>query len=284
MTKEPLILAIGELLWDMLPEGRELGGAPANFIYYCNQLGVRSQLITAVGNDKMGEDLIAQLNYDTSLISVNTKPTSQVDVNLVDGIAAYNIREEVAWDYMQLNQAAKEQISNCHIFYFGSLAQRSPVTKRVIHEALNMVPPGCLRVFDVNLRQPYYTKELVNESLHKTDLLKINEDELTVLSEFFDVTGGETERLEHFREFYGLKWVALTKGSEGSLLVNATDVDYQPVIETKVIDTIGAGDSFLAGLVVGLLSGFPIGQAHKLACETSSFVCSHKGAMIPLEK
>jgi len=284
MTKAPIVLAIGELLWDMLPEGRKLGGAPANFIYYCNELGVYSQLISAVGNDKMGEDLIAQLNYDTSLISTNTKPTSQVDVSLVDGIAQYIIREETAWDYIELNKAAIEQSSKCSVFYFGTLAQRSWQSKRVIQELLDMVPESCLKVFDVNLRQNYYTKELIHESLNKTDLLKINEDELAVLSELFDVSGSEKERIEYFREFYKLKWVALTKGSEGSILISDTEADHQPIIKTKVIDTIGAGDSFLAGLVVGLLGEMPMRQAHKQACDVSSFVCGHKGAMIPLEK
>ena len=123
MTKAPIVLAIGELLWDMLPEGRQLGGAPANFIFYCNELGVYSQLISAVGNDKMGEDLIAQLKYDTSLISVNSKPTSQVDVSLVDGIPQYIIREETAWDYIEVNKAAIEQTSKCDVFYFGTLSQ-----------------------------------------------------------------------------------------------------------------------------------------------------------------
>ncbi len=284
MTNAPLILGIGELLWDMLPEGRQLGGAPANFIYYCNQLGIDSQLITTVGNDQKGRDLVDQLNYDTSLITTNEKPTSQVDVKLTNGIAQYTIREEVAWDHIEVNKDGLDQTSRCDVFYFGSLAQRSPASKKTIHELLDMAPESCLKVFDVNLREAYYSKDLVRESLQKTDLLKINEDELAVLSEFFDVSGSDLDKITHFRDSFDLKWVALTKGSEGSTLLNKIESDSKPIIKTDVVDTIGAGDSFLAGLVVGILTGLSIEQAHQQACQTASFVCRHKGAMIPLSK
>jgi fructokinase len=282
MEKSLKILAIGEVLWDMLPDGKQLGGAPANFIHYCNQLGVNADLISAVGQDELGQEILSKLSFDKSLISVNNRPSGQVEVLLENGIPSYHIKEDVAWDYLVMNQSALDIIPNCDVIYFGTLAQRSYVSRKTILELLSLIPENCIKVFDVNLRQNYYSKQLINQMLIHTDLLKLNEDELQTLTIPFHLIGNDTEKLEQLQRDYGLKWVVLTKGSKGSVLIGDSEIDYQPIVKTQVVDTIGAGDSFLASLVTGLLSGLSTKAAHSQACEISSFVCGQKGGMTPL--
>ncbi len=286
--KRPLkIIAVGEVLWDMLPNGKQLGGAPANFAFYCNQLGVNTQLISAVGKDTLGEELLDNYPYDTSLIIRNSKPTSQVDVDLQDGIPSYNIRKEVTWDYLEMTTNIGEALKNCDAIYYGTLAQRSKTSKATIHQMLDSVPKDCLKVFDVNLRQNYYSKELLEECLEKADVFKINEEELEILSDLFSIDGLDIFQVRKIMKTFNIEYGAYTKGSEGSYFIREkgmhSETNFEPILKVEVEDTIGAGDSFFAGLITSVLQKHSLKKAHQTANKISSFVCSQKGAMTPLK-
>ncbi|WP_299549852.1 carbohydrate kinase [Seonamhaeicola sp.] len=277
------IIAIGEVLWDIFSKGKRLGGAPANFAFYCNELGQNAYLVSAVGDDDLGKELLQNIPICSELIAVNSKPTGRINVQLKNGIPTYSIHEKVAWDYMELNDSLKTQLSKSKAICFGSLAQRNAKSKKTIHRVLDKAPDGCLKVFDVNLRQNYYSKKALEESLKKTNLLKINDEELEILSTLFGISGSEIERAKTLMKTYGVESLALTKGTSGSYFLRGKEIDYQPIIKTIVKDTVGAGDAFLAGLVSGLLTGLSINAAHKQACKVSSFVCAQNGAMNPLK-
>lgn len=283
MNKSIHVVAIGEILWDMLPEEKRLGGAPANFIFYCNELGLNAHLISAVGNDELGKELLSEIPFNKDFISVNSKPTSKVEVKLESGIPSYNIIEEVAWDFLELDESVKDTLQHCQAICFGTLAQRSIQSKEIIQEVLKIVPDHCMKIFDVNLRQNYYSLECLIESFQKANFLKINEEELEIICNLFNISGSDEKRIKTLMDKYSFTWLALTKGVSGSYVFHEKEVDYQPINKVEVQDTVGAGDAFLAGLVSGILKGQPLSQAHKQACQISSYVCGQKGAMNQLK-
>ncbi len=278
------IIGIGELLWDVLPEGKKLGGAPCNFVYHAQNLGASGLAISAVGNDANGEEILKVLkanNLSVKLIQVNSKPTSTVDITLnSEGVPEYSIHEDVAWDFLVLNQETIKAVSEADIICFGSLAQRSKTSRESIERIMDFSRPETLIVYDINLRQDYYSKKIIKKSLQLCNVLKLNEEELPVVCDMLDVNAESEERQIHdLINEYNLELVAYTKGSEGSLLVTPSESSYLQSPMVKVKDTVGAGDSFTAAMIMGFAKGNLLKELHQKAVSLSAFVCTKDGAM-----
>jgi fructokinase len=278
------VIGIGELLWDVLPEGKKLGGAPCNFVYHAQKQGALGLALSAIGDDANGKEILEVLkakNISAELIQVNKKPTSTVDVALnTEGVPEYTIHEDVAWDFMVLNDDTLKAVSEADIICFGSLAQRNSTSRETIEKILNHSRPETLIVYDINLRQNFYNKEIIERSLQLCNVLKLNEDELPVVCDLLGVKAESEEGqiLDLIKE-YNLKLVAYTKGSEGSLLMTPSEKSYLPTPKVKVKDTVGAGDSFTAVMIVGFANGKSLKENHQKAVEISAFVCTQDGAM-----
>jgi fructokinase len=282
-VRKPLIVGLGEILWDMLPGGKVLGGAPANFAYHCSQLGADSYVISAVGKDDPGCEILEKveaLNLPSEYLYIEERyPTSKVTVRLdAKGHPQYTIHKNVAWDYIPINQAALDLVSGADALCFGSLAQRSPISRQSIQSYLEQTSTDCLRVFDVNLRQNYYSRELLEKSLEFADILKLNNEELIVMKDLFSLKGKEDELIGSLIQDYKLKLIALTKGAEGSTLYNGSEKSDYRSDPVNAIDTVGAGDSFTATMVMAYLEGMPLNEMNRKASEISAFVCTQKGA------
>lgn len=273
---------IGELLWDLLPTGKQMGGAPANFAFHAQQAGCESLLISAVGNDTDGEELFQTLTNQgltTRLIQKNSFSTGTVTVSLsTQGQPQYTIHEGVSWDYIGLNEQTKTALTKIDAVCFGSLAQRSPVSAAAIQRLLDLLKPNCLKVFDINLRQQYYSKSIIETSLQFADILKLNDEELPVLAGFFGLDGDIESQLYQLINQFQLRFIVYTMGAKGSIVISDSDksVVVAPVI--KVTDTVGAGDSFTAVFTSGLLLNVPFTEAHNQASRVAAFVCTQKGA------
>jgi fructokinase len=278
------VIGIGELLWDILPDGKKLGGAPCNFVYHAQKQGAKGLALSAVGNDDFGDEILNGLkkkNISSELIQVNDKPTSTVDVTLNDdGVPEYTIHENVAWDFIRLNEAIEQKVSNADIICFGSLAQRSTTSRQTIEKILEYSQPETLIVYDINLRQNYYNKEIIEKSLQLCNVLKLNEDELPVVCELLEITTeGEEQQVFALLNRYSLKLVAFTKGSEGSLLMTPSEKSHMSTPKVEVKDTVGAGDSFTAVMIMGFAKGNSLKEIHQKAVDISAFVCTQDGAM-----
>lgn len=278
------IIGIGEVLWDVFPKGKQLGGAPCNFVYHANKLGANASAVSAVGNDKNGQEIIELLNkkdISTKLIQVNEKPTGTVDVKLNDqGVPEYVIHENVAWDYIGFDSAFGYRLSMADVICFGSLAQRNITSGETIARMLSSAGPKTLIVFDINLRQHYYSKEIIEYSLQSCHVLKLNGEELQIVSGMLGLTrNGEEAQVIELIKRYNLQLLALTHGSEGSLLMTSSEKSYLPTPKVLVKDTVGAGDSFTAAMIVGYAKGEPLRKLHQKAVDISAFVCTQDGAM-----
>ena len=277
------------MLWDLFPSGRRLGGAPVNFAYHCRQLGAKAYAVSRVGSDELGREIqkkLKMLNVERETLQVDsTHPTGTVKVTLDEaGHPSYEICERVAWDYIEMTPELKSLAGGLNAACFGSLAQRNDVSRKTIVAFLEMMPGSSLRIFDVNLRQAYYSKAVVEASLRAANVLKLSDEELPVLSGMFGFAGPDDDQLHAFIERFGLKLVALTCGARGSLLVSRDARDECPAPATKVVDTVGAGDSFTAALCMGMLKGHSLAQINDHANRVASFVCSQSGATPVLPK
>lgn len=282
------IIGIGEVVWDCLPSGRKLGGAPLNFAYFALQCGAESYAVSAVGNDDLGRETleaVAGTGVALSYIQVNDRPTSRVMVTVdADGIPQYEIIRDVAWDAIRCTSAELDLMKGASAVCWGSLAQRSALSRESIMAMLEAAPDSCLKVFDINIRQHFYDKEAIEESLKHADVLKLNEDELPVVCSLFGIKGGSaSDLIAEIISRFALKYVVYTCGSafsevhgEAGLL---THID-TPAVE--VADTVGAGDSFTAVFISSLLGGKTVARAHALAVRVAAFVCTKEGAINPL--
>lgn len=275
------VIGIGEILWDLLPDGKQLGGAPANFAWHAQQLGANGTVVSSVGNDEPGKEIrsIIKAKKLGNGISVSSKPTGTVSVKLKDGIPDYIIHENVAWDFIELNTVAKAALKKADAICFGSLAQRSEVSRRVIHQALDITPEDCVKVFDINLRQHFYSKAIIEASLKHADVFKINNDELVVLRKMFELSGDDETVSTTLLNRFNLQMIALTRGDKDSWLLTAHEISRMETPKVKVADTIGAGDSFTAAIAMGKLHQLPLTDIHKKAVDLSAFVCTKSGAM-----
>jgi fructokinase len=282
---QPLnVIGLGEVLWDVLPEGKKLGGAPCNFVYHCLQQGAKGSVISAVGNDQSGKEILELLNskeIPADLLQVNDHPTGTVDVSLNDeGIPEYTIHENVAWDFISYSGNIKQKVSEADIICFGTLAQRNNVSRISLKKILKTQKPGALLVYDINLRQHYFNRSIIQNSLELCNVLKMNEEELPVVCKTLEIrAGGEEEQVIHLMERFNLKLVALTKGTDGSLLLSPSGRSYLPTPKVKVKDTVGAGDAFTAVMSLGFANGGRLEEIHQKAVEVSAFVCTRDGAM-----
>lgn len=281
--KDPFVIGIGEVLWDMLPDGKRCGGAPANVIYHLGQLGVRSAVVSAVGNDANGDELVDFLRgkgIDTSFIARNGLSTGTVGVTLQDGIPSYEIHCPAAWDAIPFCDSLKNVLPEVTAAVYGSLAQRDPRSRSTIKSILKALPDNCLKIFDINLRQEYYSKEMIQESLKLADVLKINDEELEVVARMFQLNGTREETLASLKQMWNLKYVILTLGASGSMLFDGVSFTTYPVAFCpKVEDTVGCGDSFLAAWCGAILKGESADSAMKAGTILSAKVAGQKGAM-----
>jgi fructokinase len=279
------IVGLGEALWDVLPEGKKLGGAPANFAYHAGQfLGMDNTIaVSALGEDKLAdetEEAIKEhsLNY---LMPRVPYPTGTVQVTLTgDGIPTYDIKENVAWDNIPFTDEMKEIAKNARAVCFGSLAQRNVVSRENIHKFLDATPEDCVKIFDINLRQQFYTKEIIQESLKRCNILKINDEELVLIGRMFGYPGLDIEnKCWLILGKYNLDMLVLTCGTNGSYVFTPGQMSFQETPKVEVADTVGAGDSFTGSFVGSILNGKPVPEAHKTAVQVSAFVCTQNGAM-----
>ncbi len=282
--KEKTIVGIGETVWDIFPEGPQLGGAPANFVYYGVLLGQNSILVSRIGNDELGRETLNRLSsygMTTDYIQVDEKrATGTVNVTLDQkGVPAFAIQENVAWDYLEKSPALEALAKKASAVCFGSLAWRSRQSAETIEWFLSQVKPDCLLVLDINLRPPFYSEELLDFLLKKARILKVNDWELSFLgSIFFPYCLEEDAIINKLLEVYNLELIALTKGERGSRLITTHSQSSHPGFPVKVVDTVGAGDAFAAALVSGLLNGERLEEVNRKANWLASQVCSQEGA------
>ena len=280
-----IIVGMGEALWDCLPEGKKIGGAPANLAYHVSQFGFNSRVVSAVGNDALGDELMEVFNskkLQTAIARVEY-PTGTVQVTLdAVGVPQYEIKEGVAWDNIPFNDSLRDLALRTRAVCFGSLAQRSVVSRTTINRFLDAMPDtgNELKIFDINLRQNFYTREVLCESMQRCNILKINDEELVTISRIFGYPGIDLQdKCWILLAKYNLKMLILTCGTNGSYVFTPGVVSFQETPKVKVADTVGAGDSFTATFTAAILKGMPIPEAHKLAVEVSAFVCTQSGAM-----
>jgi len=285
MTTEdqPIVIGLGEALWDLLPAGPQLGGAPANFAYHAQALGARAQVITRVGRDDYGREIIRRfetMGLDGSSVQLDeTALTGTVTVALTGkGIPEYTIHENVAWDRIAATPEALAAVSVADAVCFGSLAQRSEASRNAIRQLVAATPASALRVFDINLRQHFYSREIIEHALRLANVLKLNDTELPVLARMFGVDGSPRQQVESLARDFDLRVVALTRGAEGSLLFQCGRWSEQPAGQVEVRDTVGAGDAFTAALCLGLLSGMNLDKIHAEASQVAAYVCGCVGA------
>lgn len=285
MNSQPIVVGMGEALWDVLPEGKKLGGAPANFAYHVSQFGLESRVVSAVGQDKLGAEILENFRQKQlyGLIETVPYPTGTVQVELdAEGVPCYDIKEGVAWDNIPYTQALEGLASQTRAVCFGSLAQRSIVSRQTIHRFLDAMPDDAdtLRIFDINLRQGFYTKEILCDSFRRCNILKINDEELVTVSRMFGYPGIDLQdKCWILLAKYDLKMLILTCGVNGSYVFTPGHISFVETPKVQVADTVGAGDSFTAAFVAATLRGLPVPEAHRLAVDTSAYVCTQQGAM-----
>jgi fructokinase len=289
MDKMHNVIGIGELLWDLLPEGKELGGAPCNFVYHAQKQGAKAFALSAIGDDEYGKEILEVLkakDVSSELIQINGHPTGTVDVALnARGVPSYTIHENVAWDYISFTDKLKQKISQANVVCFGSLAQRNKESQEAIEKILKSCNPDTLIVYDINLRQHFYSKEIIEKSMQLCNVLKLNEEELPVVVDLLELAAGSAEeQILELINRYNLKLVAYTKGEEGSWLLTPHKSNYEPTPKVAVKDTVGAGDSFTAVMIIGFANGESLKKLHCKAIEVSAFVCTKDGAMPEYEQ
>ena len=270
------VVGIGEALWDVLPSEKKLGGAPANFAYHAGRLGYDAIAISAIGQDALGDELLEKLNQKKLeyLMPRVDYPTGTVRVTVDEkGIPSYEIKQHVAWDYIPYTSEMDAIARECKAVCFGSLAQRNRESRTTIARFLDTVSEDCLKVFDINLRQQFYTRDIIEESLHRCNILKINDEELDIIGPMLC-----KDKQQLIRD-YQLLMLVLTCGTEGSYIFTPDEESFLPTPKVDVVDTVGAGDSFTGAFVASLLSGKSIREAHQAAVEVSAFVCTQAGAM-----
>ena len=279
------IVGLGEVLWDTFPDGAKFGGAPANFS--CSTAGLagnqaRVFMASGIGDDELGRQSIESLrerSVDPSFLQVGPQPTGTVTVQLDhDGNASYTFANETAWDDLQWTETWRQFATTVDAVCFGTLGQRSQPSRDTIMEFLNATRSKSLRIFDVNVRRPFVTDDVILQSLERANVLKINEDELSYVAELCQLNGPPVEQLRQLARQYQLKCVALTRGADGAMLIRDDEVSELPAPKADVVDTVGAGDAFTAALTLGLLCNRPLPEINQQALQVASYVCSQPGA------
>lgn len=280
-----IVVGMGEALWDVLPEGKKIGGAPANFAYHVSQFGLPSCVVSAIGDDALGKEIIENFTSKglDQLIAEVPYPTGTVQVEIDQtGIPLYDIKENVAWDNIPYTEHLDALAKRTKAICFGSLAQRNVVSRNTINHFLDTMPKDddSLIVFDVNLRQGFYNKKILCKSMQNCNILKINDEELITVSRMFGYPSIDLQdKCWILLGKYNLKMLILTCGINGSYVFTPGNVSFQPTPKVEVADTVGAGDSFTAAFIASILKGKSVTEAHSIAVKTSAYVCTQKGAM-----
>jgi len=283
------VIGVGEVLWDLLPSGRQMGGAPANFTCHARSLGATATLVSRVGSDALGQEILERLQslgVVTEAVGVDPLlPTGTVAVDLsADGQPRFVIRPDVAWDVMEAAEPALRAAETCDAICFGTLALRSKPSREAILQIIECAPHSALRVLDINMRPPFVDKETISEALSRADVLKLNDDELSVLAEMFGLSEQSMAgRLAELTDRFSLRLIALTRGAAGSVLWPAEGrLSEHPGFRVDLVDAVGAGDSFTAAMILGYFRGWGLDQINARANEVAAYVCSQDGATPPL--
>jgi len=284
---QPVIVGLGEVLWDLLPRGKQFGGAPANFAYHANTLGAKGYVVSCVGADALGDEILKRLDalgLRRDYVAVDAAhATGTVSVTLdAAGCPTYVIHENVAWDFLRPGPALLSLAAAADAVCFGSLAQRSAVSRATIRDFLAATGPDCLRIFDINLRQRYFDADTIAASLSRATVLKLNDEELPVVAELLSIAGGEEEILGELCLRFNLRLIALTKGAGGAMLFTPGRCSVQPGLPVEVADAVGAGDAFTAALAMGMLAGLDLDVIGAHANRLARYVCSQHGATPPM--
>ena len=288
--KNEIVVGIGEALWDVLPEGRKLGGAPANFAYHVSQFGLESYIVSAVGDDALGKEITdkfteKKLNH---IVETVPYPTGTVQVELdPNGVPQYEIKEDVAWDNIPFTPQIEALAKRTRALCYGSLAQRNEVSRQTINRFIDAMPKtdDTMIIFDVNLRQRYYTKDVLDASMRKCNVLKINDEELVTISRMLGYPGTDLQsKCWILLGRYNLKMLILTCGVNGSYIFTSGNMSYLSTPQVEVADTVGAGDSFTATFTSSIIKGLGVAEAHRRAVNVSAFVCTQHGATPVLPK
>ena len=286
--EEAVIAAIGEILWDIFPDGKKIGGAPANFAYYMSRLGEKVALISRVGQDSLGYEALSccrEAGLTTEFIQKDEiYPTGKVRVDLDnEGLPVFEIETNAAWDFIEEDKALFSIVQRAKVIYFGTLGQRQARSRGTIQRLLGRAGTDCLKVLDLNLRPPYFDRQLIESSLKIADVVKLNLKELTVISELFSLRGTKTEVFNTLIDQFSLRLLTVTEGENGSWIISPEQAYHHSGYFVPAIDTVGAGDAFTAALVHGLLLGLDLGEINKFANQLASFVCTQKGAWVNID-
>lgn len=278
-----IVVGLGEALWDCLPDGKKLGGAPANFAFHVSQFNTNAIAISAVGKDELGNETLRELE-SKGLKHIMPRvdfPTGTVQVKLdAQGIPTYDIMEGVAWDNIPFTDDIKKIAENCRAVCFGSLAQRNAASRKTIYQFLDSTPNDCMKIFDINLRQNFYSKEVIRKSIKRCNILKINDEELVTLGRMFGYPGLDMEnKCWLILGKYNLDMLVLTCGINGSYVFTPGNMSFQETPKVEVADTVGAGDSFTGSFCGSILNGKSVAEAHRIAVNVSAYVCTQNGAM-----
>ena len=282
---DKVIVGIGEALWDVLPEGKKIGGAPANFAYHVSQFGLESCAVSAVGDDELGKEIRSNFEEKKLQTLIETVPyptgTVQVEIDKL-GVPQYDIKENVAWDNIPFTPQIEELAHRTKAICFGSLAQRNEVSRNTIEQFIEAMPKteDTLIVFDVNLRQSFYSRDVLDRSMKRCNVLKINDEELITISRMLGYQGTDLQsKCWILLGRYHLKMLILTCGVNGSYVFTPGSMSFIATPKVKVADTVGAGDSFTGAFVACILKGLSVADAHQKAVNVSAFVCTQRGAM-----
>lgn len=279
----PYLVAVGEILWDLLPGGRQMGGAPANVAWHATQLGMRTALVSTVGDDAAGRDIIVQLDHlgiDRSYVAMDAAfPTGTAGVVLdSDGKSTFTITQQVAWDNIVLHAGLLHLVAEADAVCVGTLAQRTEISRRTIQTLFAAARPGCLRVYDVNLRERFFNATIVGQTVAQCHVVKLNDEEWPIVAGMLELPHDPRAGAIALRRRYDLQMVAITRGAQGSMLCDAQGLHDHPGVPSQVVDTVGAGDAFTAVITAGIVQGLPVARLHDFAARAASFVCSRAGA------
>ncbi len=281
--RKPTIVGLGEILWDVFPDGPRFGGAPANFACHVAALGGNAQMVSALGCDDYGRQAFDELNtrgVGTDGVRRDAeRPTGTVTVSLdADGHASYEFASDTAWDALPWSDGLARLAAETSAVSFGTLGQRIQRSRETIRQFVKATPAGARRIFDVNLRPPFVTDPVILDSLPLANVLKLNDEELPTLAALCELSGSQIEIMRQLAGRFALDVVALTRGDRGAVLLRGEEVSEHPGVATEVVDTVGAGDAFTAVLALGLLAGSDLTTINEDACKVAAFVCSQSGA------
>ncbi|WP_316670114.1 carbohydrate kinase [uncultured Propionibacterium sp.] len=280
-TTGPRVVCIGEIGWDLLPTGKQLGGAPVNVAYHAARNGVSATAVTAVGGDVLGDEIVERFERAGihAIVQRSGLPTATVRVALQDGIPAYTIARPVAWDDIRATPEALAAVAGCEAVVYGSIASREDEgTRQALRELLSAAPAGAVRLFDINLRAGFQGPEVLVPLLDEATILKVNDEELVVLRALLGLPEDDEAALRSLADDHALDCVILTEGARSSTVLTADEVSTIPTPSCEVVDTIGAGDAFAGAFLAAWLAHEPLRTTHQRAVDVAAFVCGHEGA------